>query len=207
MSKSVVLLDFGHEESVQGKHSPDRSFFEWRFNRDLGLRIFYLLESCGVDVRIVNPETTYVSLTERANRVNRVCDEVGTSNVLLISIHSNAAGAAGNWMNARGWSDYVAKSCSQGAKDLATLLTKKAEELGFKIRKPMPNQYYWQENFTVLTKTKCKAVLTENLFYDNREDLRILQSDEGKQLLTLVHVNAILEYIKINPDEINKNNS
>lgn len=207
MSKSVVLLDFGHEESVQGKHSPDRSFFEWRFNRDLGLRIFYLLESCGVDVRIVNPETTYVSLTERANRVNRVCDEVGTSNVLLVSIHSNAAGAAGNWMNARGWSDYVAKSCSQGAKDLATLLTKKAEELGFKIRKPMPNQYYWQENFTVLTKTKCKAVLTENLFYDNRDDLRILQSEKGKQLLTLVHVNAILEYIKINPDEIDKNNS
>lgn len=42
----------------------------------------------------------------------------------------------------------------------------------------------------------CPAVLTENLFQDNKEDVDFLLSEEGKQLITKVHVDGILSYIK-----------
>lgn len=44
--------------------------------------------------------------------------------------------------------------------------------------------------------TNCPAVLTENLFQDNKADVDFLLSDEGKEKVTAVHVNAIVEFIK-----------
>ena len=41
----------------------------------------------------------------------------------------------------------------------------------------------------------CPAVLTENLFQDNREDVAILQSEEGRQRIVELHVEAIKNYI------------
>mgnify|MGYP003524248588 FL=1 len=42
--------------------------------------------------------------------------------------------------------------------------------------------------------TICPAVLTENLFQDNKEDVKFLLSNEGKEIIANIHVNAILEY-------------
>jgi N-acetylmuramoyl-L-alanine amidase len=39
-------------------------------------------------------------------------------------------------------------------------------------------------------------VLTENLFQDNKADVEILQSAEGKRKLTEAHVQGIIDYIK-----------
>lgn len=44
--------------------------------------------------------------------------------------------------------------------------------------------------------TACPAVLTENLFQDNREDVDFLLSEEGKQAITKLHVDSIIQYIK-----------
>ena len=35
------------------------------------------------------------------------------------------------------------------------------------------------------------AILTENLFMDNKKDLEILQTEEGLDLLAQVHINAM----------------
>ena len=40
------------------------------------------------------------------------------------------------------------------------------------------------------------AVLTENLFQDNRDDVTFLLSDEGKEVITSLHVKAIISYIE-----------
>ena len=32
----------------------------------------------------------------------------------------------------------------------------------------------WEENFYILSKTQCPAVLTENFFMDNKEDLSLI---------------------------------
>ena len=46
--------------------------------------------------------------------------------------------------------------------------------------------------------TKCPAVLTENLFQDNREDVAYLLSETGKKTIIGLHVNGILNFIKDN---------
>jgi len=55
----------------------------------------------------------------------------------------------------------------------------------------------YEENFTVIYKTKCPAVLTENLFMDNKTDVAFLMSDEGRNVITDIHVNAIKRICKL----------
>ena len=55
---------------------------------------------------------------------------------------------------------------------------------------------YIAQNLYILRKTICPAVLTENLFYDNKEDLEMLQSQQGHDKIVLAHLRAIRDYIK-----------
>jgi N-acetylmuramoyl-L-alanine amidase len=45
-----------------------------------------------------------------------------------------------------------------------------------------------------LAKTKCAAILTENGFMDNKEDVAYLLSPEGKRAVVMSHVEAIVKY-------------
>ena len=53
-----------------------------------------------------------------------------------------------------------------------------------------------KKNFTLLYKANCPCVLTENFFYDNKEDCKYMLSDEGKDAIVEAHYRAILEYMK-----------
>ena len=53
----------------------------------------------------------------------------------------------------------------------------------------------FEESFSVLTKTRCVAVLTENLFQDNKCDVAYLQSKEGFDVIVNIHVEAIVNWI------------
>lgn len=190
-----ILIDNGHSKRTAGKCSPDRSFFEWRFNREIAIPLVERLKELGYDAeRIVTEDDYDVTLTERCNRVNKWCKKLGTKNVIFISIHANAAGH-GDWKNARGFSVYVAKQCSDASKKLAQSLYAEADKRGFRGNRSVPKERYWQANFTVIAKTLCPAVLTENLFYDNKEDLAILKSEEGKKKIVDLHVEGIVNYL------------
>jgi N-acetylmuramoyl-L-alanine amidase len=201
MSKQIVIIDYGHSsvDPLNGKCSPDKTFYEWKFNRTLGRKIYNRLKGQGITVfeTVTEAEDNKkVSLSTRVARANAICDKYGTANCLFISIHANAAGA-GDWMSARGWSVFVSKNCSSASKELANKIFDAVKLKGFKMRQPLPTQKYWQENFTVIYKTKCKAVLTESLFYDNKEDLALLKSDHTVTQLLDAHVNGILKFMDL----------
>jgi N-acetylmuramoyl-L-alanine amidase len=54
----------------------------------------------------------------------------------------------------------------------------------------------WEEGFSILRKSWCPAVLTENFFMDNHSDLEYLQSRSGKQAIIDTHVEGIIEYLE-----------
>ena len=56
----------------------------------------------------------------------------------------------------------------------------------------------WEENFYILRKTPCVAVLSENYFMDNKSDLEYLQNQTGKQAIIDTHVEGIEEWIESN---------
>ena len=140
-------------------------------------------------------EEVYVPLAERCRRVN----EYKASEAILVSIHCNAAGNGSNWMQARGWEAWTSVGQTKADK-LADFLYEAAEEclLGMKIRKDMADGDPDKESrFYILRHTKCPAVLTENLFQDNREDVDFLLSEEGKRTIVSLHVKGICKYLGI----------
>lgn len=197
----VVLLDNGHAASTPGKRSPKEEgteqFFEYEFNRDVVRRIAEKLKEIGIKYEILVPEVENdISLSSRAARANKFCSEYGTNNCIFISVHANAAGNGSSWMNAKGWCCYTSKG-ETVSDPYAELFMREAEKvlvpLGRTIRKYSQKKYSWEDNFTVLVKTHCPAILTENLFYDNKDEVEFLKSDEGRDAIAQIHVNTILK--------------
>ena len=104
-----ILIDPGHGIDTPGKRSPDGLFLEYLWNRQVADLIMEGLVSAGVDASLVVTETNDVTLRNRVNRGNTICNRVGASSVLLVSVHANAAGNGSAWMTASGWSCYTSK--------------------------------------------------------------------------------------------------
>lgn len=193
-----ILIDSGHGIDTPGKRSPDGLFREYLWNRQVADLILEGLVSAGVDASLVVTETNDVTLRNRVNRVNTICNRVGASNVLLVSVHSNAAGNGSSWMNAKGWSCYTTKGETKS--DLVAECLYDAFEEEFhdrKIRKGMSDgDRDWEDNFYVLQKSKCPAVLLENFFYDNQEECAWLLQEDTKKRIASAAVKGIIKYIK-----------
>lgn len=192
----MILIDNGHGSNTPGKCSPDGKFREWAYTRDIALRVVNNLKRLGYDAERLVTEDTDVSLAERCKRVNDKCKQYGAGNVLLVSIHNNAAGADGQWHDARGWSAYVYAKAGVRSKQLAKCLNDEAQRHHLRGNRWIPTCGYLTANYYILRKTACAAVLTENLFQDNRTDVAFLESDEGKQAITDVHVDGIINLCK-----------
>ena len=118
---------------------------------------------------------------------------------ILISVHVNAAGDSSQWMNATGWSCYTTPGQTE-SDTLANCLYEAAIN-NFPGRRIITDYSDkdpdWEENFYMLRKTLCVAVLSENFFMDNKSDLEYLQSEAGKQAIIDTHVEGIIEYLLI----------
>lgn len=208
--KAIILIDNGHGVNTAGKCSPDALqglkdspfyFKEWKWTRKCARGIVSSLRVRGYDARLLVPEDSDISLTERVRRANAVCDEHGKDNVLLVSVHVNASPGSGEqWKTARGWSAYTTKGVTQ-ADTLAAELIDAADEV---FKSPLKVRKYsnadrlsrdFEENFSIVQKTLCPAVLTENFFQDNKEDVMYLKSEAGLRGCVDVHVRGIVNYI------------
>ena len=105
----LILIDNGHGHNTPGKRSPDGKFLEYAYNREIATRIVADLKDRGYNAQLLVPETEDIPLSERVRRINAHCNTLGKSNVILISIHVNAAGNGSQWLNATGWSCYTCK--------------------------------------------------------------------------------------------------
>ena len=192
-----ILIDNGHGIETKGKRSPDGRLLEYAQNRLLAGRIVTVLQARGHDAALLVPEETDISLPERCRRVNEWCRQLGKENVLLISIHCNAAGRSDRWLTARGWCAYTTRGNTR-ADALATSLYNAAQAHlpGHRLRTDYTDADPDQEaDFYLLRHTSCPAVLTENLFMDNHEDCDFLLSPEGQQTLIDLHVDGIYEWL------------
>ena len=192
-----ILLDTGHGIDTPGKRSPDGLFREFAYNRYIASQIHQRLKGNGLDSQLLVPEMEDISLAERCRRTNQICRQLGSDQVLLISIHVNAAGNGSEWMNARGWSCYTAKG-QTAADELASSLYLAAtiHLPGHRLRVDYTDgDPDIEENFFIIRHTSCPAVLTENLFMDNREDVAFLESEEGAAAIVSLHIDGILQYL------------
>ena len=192
-----VIIDAGHGINTKGKSSPDCALMEWRYNREIANAIAQGLILRGYDAEVIVPELEDVSLKERVDRVNQIACKYGISESLLLSIHVNAAGNGSQWMNARGWCAYTFPGHTE-SDDIADCLYLAAEKNlpGQKIRTDYSDgDPDIESSFYVLKHTLCPAVLTENLFMDNKEDCRFLLSSKVRQAIINLHIEGLIEYL------------
>ena len=192
----VILADPGHGIDTLGKRSPDGRLREYKYAREIAAEVVKRLKTMDYNAQQLVTEENDISLSVRCKRVNDICKHFGASNVLVVSIHCNAAGADGKWHDARGWQACVSLNASAKSKQLASYLFDAAQVEGLKMRSPKPGQKWWAQNLAICRDTLCPAVLTENLFQDNLADMEYLLSDEGRKAIVNLHVNGIINYIK-----------
>lgn len=189
-----VLIDNGHGSNTSGKCSPDGRLKEYAYTREIAVRLEAELRKRGIDAERIVKEEIDVPLSERCRRAN----QYKASDAILVSIHCNAAGDGSSWMQARGWEAWTSTGQTKADK-LAGCLYAAAEQYlpGMKMRKDMSDGDADKESgFYILKQTRCPAVLTENLFQDNKEDVDFLLSEEGKRAIVGLHVQGIVDYLK-----------
>ena len=195
-----ILLVPAHHKTTSGKRSPDGRLLEYAYSREIIERIIKELTKLGYNVENPIPETEKeLSLGEQCKIVNKIYDE-DSEDCILITIHVNAA-SNGIWSTGKGWEAYTYRGQTK-SDELATFLYEAAKEClppGTKMRTDYSDGDPDKEaGFYILKHTKMPAVLTENLFQDNKDEVDFLLSEEGKQAITNLHVQGIIKYLEKN---------
>lgn len=188
-----ILIDNGHGKNTAGKRSPDSRVMEWEYARKVAREAVNRLRTLGYDAELLVEEDHDVPLAERVKRVNTLC---ANNEAVLVSVHLNAAGDGSRWTDARGWEAWTSVGDTEADK-LATCLYDAAGKAGLKLRKDYSDGDPDKEgHLYILRKTACPAVLTENLFMDNENDVELLLSKDGFEKITMLHVCGIDAYMK-----------
>lgn len=205
----TVILDNGHGGMIKGKYTTcpnhtknkktwnkmhihyGKPIYEGVFNREVVNKIAEILFEKEINFHVLVPENKDISLEERVKRVNEIVDKEDTD-CYLVSVHGNAFNS-----KAKGFEVFTTVGLTESDK-YADIFYKEVEDMF--PNKAMRNDtldgdFDKESNFYILRKTKCPAVLTENFFFDNPVDAKMMMSKEGIKNIAQAHVNAI---IKIN---------
>jgi N-acetylmuramoyl-L-alanine amidase len=192
-SKYTWLLDNGHggivagEPRTDGRRSPiwedGSQLFEGEFNRAIVARIVESLTAHKIDYLLIAPELEDISLAlrvQRANHFHRPC--------VFVSVHSNLGGG-------RGYEVFTSVGQTKSDEYAEIFLNEFSKVYPLvRIRRDILDGDSDKEaNFTVLSKTRMPALLTENFFMDNENECRdMLMTKSGRDGIARAHVNAIL---------------
>ena len=201
MKQIKIILGTAHLSSTPGKRSPDGKFREYAYSRKVCKAVQEELLSRGIDCVIDYLDDDMPSLTssqELVKRVQIVNTIAKKTDCLYVSIHVNASAKSG-WDKATGFAIYTSPGETKSdilATDIFDEATKLLKPIGKSLRKDISDgDPDFEENFYVLRKTICPAVLTENFFQNSKEDVEWLESEEGFKTVVTYHVNGILKYL------------
>ena len=193
-----ILIDNGHgtRDYTAGKRSPDNSLYEGEWTREVSCMICDLLQAEGYNASLLVPEKQDIPLEARVVRANKF-DKKAT---ILVSIHINASGSDGKWRKARGWRIFTTRGITE-SDTLAEFIWQEAKAT---FGSPLTvgsysNQEYghdWENDFYIIKKSYCPAVLVENFFMDNKDDLAYIKTDAAKAACAEVVVAGIKNYLK-----------
>ena len=203
----VWILDNGHGGIIDGvyqtsgKRSPKwedgTQLFEGEFNRAVVKRIIKMCEKDGIEcINLVDKEKD-LSLrwrTDKANDIYRERQQSDGKKCIYVSIHANGF----NKESAHGWSVYTTVGETKSDKIAQILHEKaKAEFPTHKMRMDTRDGDADKEsNFWVLRKVVMPSILSENFFMTNREESKLLLSEEGRDRIAKIHYQMIKEVEK-----------
>lgn len=204
--KLCVLIDPGHgtRAFTKGKRSPDNKLIEGEWAREFADMLKNKLIEMGISANVIVSEEKDISLSNRclrANTINKNLKNIGYD-CIYVSIHCNAA--PGNWWsNASGWSVWVYGNGSEKSKKMGKIMSDMSKEMKLTGNRWIPPTGYNEANFYVLKNTNMPAVLCENCFMTNKEDVELLLSEEGKEKLLQLYIVSIFNYMNCYEYDLN----
>ncbi len=192
MNKYLWILDAGHGINTKGKRSPvwkdGSQLFEWEFNRAIVERIASKCNQLGIHHHILVPEDNDVPLSERCNRANQLKSKLPK---IVVSVHGNAAGVE----QANGYEVWTSPGKTK-SDQVATVFYNQIKKLtDLKMRRDNSDGDPDKESrFYILIHTKMPCILTENGFFTNEKECRLMLSDDYQNLIAEAHVQAMLIY-------------
>ena len=163
---------FGHYRTP-GKRSPgkrkpaDPGIFEGEFNRDICNRIVER-DKDGAFL-FINPGPINISLKEKIGFVNWLAQR---ERVCLIEIHANAAKGP-SWSTGHGFAVFHSWNASNASEILCDFIRRAWIQNVPEIF----NRGIKVEDYSILKKTDCPAVLIESGFMTNRSEAELLSTD------------------------------
>jgi len=203
--KTLFLIDGGHggidpksgRYVTAGKRSPKFDdgtvLFEGVNNRDNVERLLEEMERYNLDAIDIVNDWRDISLKERSRRANELSR---TRNCVLLSLHSNGAGNGRDWYIAKGIDIFIYNGkVSTNTTRFAALL---ARELTLSLCSPTNGLTRWRgvkkRNFAILRETNCPAVLIECGFHTDKDEAKLILTDEFKDKLISSIVDACVLY-------------
>lgn len=196
---NIVIVDYGHGDRYHtaGKRSPDGSLYEGEWNREVGRRIAAGLREIGVEVFEIINTNDDVPLQKRCEMVNNIVSAHPNDNILFLSVHINAAPGPGWDDRASGASVYVCVEACEESVKAARCYYEYVKLFKLQGNRNVPKDEVWRANYKILRGVDCPAILTENLFMTNHNEVKYLLSDKGKETIVNLHIMAVCKYFNI----------
>lgn len=197
-----IILDPGHGGlTASGVYTtaPGKMFkfkdgtiaYEGVLNRQIASMVSKFLKGNGafnVVSTVACEDPTDVSLTDRV----KVANKFKSSETIYISIHCNAGGGTG-------FEIFTTKGSTRSdllAEYIATNVESYYKQLGLKTRYDLSDgDKDKEEDFYVIRKTNCPAVLLECGFFDNEKDFALLSNKAFQEQLGYKIYLGILEFV------------
>jgi N-acetylmuramoyl-L-alanine amidase len=193
-SNYLWLLDAGHGGMDDNGYRtapakmfkfPSFTIYEGVINRSITDIIVQELRKMQIDFAIVSDETEDTKLSTRVSRADAAYAK--DKRCVYLSIHSNAGGGSGFEI----FTSPGQSKSDKVANIFCEVYQKHFPQFPFRSDKSDGDDDK-QENFYILRKTDCPALLVENLFFDNLKEAEFLISKEGQKAIA----ECILEAIK-----------
>ena len=175
-----IMLDIGHGGKDGGASAY--GLLEKNINLDIGKRTKKYLDEnyTGHETRMTRSSDIYLTLNERTNMSNKWKPD------LFVSIHVNASGGTG----------FESFIFNRSVPD-RTIRYRNIIHDAIISEAGVFNRGKKRANFHVLRETNAPAVLTENLFIDNKDEAELLKKSSFIQKLAVGHAKGIAEALNL----------
>ena len=189
MQNLRIILDAGHYPEQAGKRSPilpdGRQFFEWEANWQICNRITELMPMANVHYLIKPSDRNARSIDRRAFVYNSLRAKYGPT-MLIVSIHSNAAGTGYRWHPAHGIECYYWHTSETGKRCAQVFQNELITSLNWANRGIKPTK-----TLALLKRSLCPVVLTETGFFTNEEQVVEMLEHDYIEKTAEAHAKAI----------------
>lgn len=196
----LVIGDAGHGLDTPGKRTPkfdDNTYMkENEFNRDVIRRIDNDLECYdNIDFVYTVTEKYDIPLTERVKRVNEYYNKYKNlyDKIVVVAVHANAMKDYWNDLG-NGTATFHYPTNETDKKFAEVIQRNLIAKTGLKPHRGG----VVAENFQIIRDVLCTACLCECAFMDNKEEAKLLMSDEFRQACAEGIVNGLKEYFGMN---------